>query len=61
MRCMEPPVSGVLAGSWGTLAAMTEVTIKVLPRAETEATVVVGGLDDARAAQAMHSPGDPGP
>lgn len=43
----------VLAGSWGTLAAMTEVTIKVLPRAETEATVVVGGLDDARAAAAM--------
>ncbi len=43
----------VLAGSWGTLAAMTEVTVKVLPRAETEATVVVEGLDDARAAQAM--------
>ena len=43
----------VLAGSWGTLAAMTEVTVKVLPRAETEATVVVHGLDDARAADAM--------
>ena len=28
----------LLAGSWGTLAAMTEVTVKVLPRAETEAT-----------------------
>ena len=27
----------LLAGSWGTLAAMTDVTIKVLPRAETEA------------------------
>ena len=38
----------VLAGSWGTLAAMTDVTIKVLPKAETEATVIVEGLDDAR-------------
>jgi glycolate oxidase FAD binding subunit len=43
----------VLAGSWGTLAAMTDVTIKVLPRAETEATIVVEGLDDARACAAM--------
>ena len=38
----------LLAGSFGTLAAMTEVTIKVLPRPETEATVLVLGLDDAR-------------
>ena len=29
----------LIAGSWGTLAAMTEVTIKTLPRPETEATV----------------------
>ena len=43
----------LLAGSFGTLAAMTEVTIKVLPRPETEATVLVLGLDDARANQAM--------
>ncbi len=43
----------VLAGSWGTLAAMTDVTIKVLPKAETEATVIVEGLDDARACAAM--------
>ena len=43
----------VLAGSWGTLGAMTEVTIKVLPKAETEATIVIGGLDDATAAKAM--------
>ncbi len=43
----------VLAGSWGTLAAMTDITIKVLPRAETEATVVVEGLDDAQACTAM--------
>ena len=43
----------LLAGSWGTLAAMTDVTLKTLPRAETEASLVVGGLDDAQAAQAM--------
>jgi glycolate oxidase FAD binding subunit len=43
----------VLAGSFGTLAAMTEVTIKVLPRPETEATVLILGLDDAKANQAM--------
>ena len=43
----------VLAGSWGTLAAMTDVTLKVLPRPETEATVVVEGLDDERACAAM--------
>jgi glycolate oxidase FAD binding subunit len=43
----------VLAGSWGTLAAMTDITIKVLPRAETEATVIVEGLDDAQGARAM--------
>ena len=43
----------VLAGSWGTLGAMTDITVKVLPRAETEATVLVSGLDDARACAAM--------
>jgi len=43
----------LLAGSWGTLGAMTDVTMKVLPKAETEATLVVSGLDDAQAAAAM--------
>jgi glycolate oxidase FAD binding subunit len=43
----------VLAGSWGTLAAMTEVTIKVLPRAETEETLLVLGLADRAALGAM--------
>jgi glycolate oxidase FAD binding subunit len=43
----------VLAGSYGTLAAMTDVTIKTLPRAETEATVVVLGLSDVNAIKAM--------
>ncbi len=43
----------LLAGSWGTLAAMTDVTIKVLPKPETEATVLIEGLDDKRACAAM--------
>jgi glycolate oxidase FAD binding subunit len=43
----------LMAGSWGTLAALTDVTVKVLPRAETEETVLVLGLDDAAAARAM--------
>ena len=43
----------LLAGSWGTLAVMTELTIKVLPRAEDVATVLVFGLTDGRAAEAM--------
>ncbi len=42
-----------LAGSWGTLAVFTEVTFKVLPRAETSATLVISGLNDAEAAEAM--------
>ncbi|WP_419909802.1 glycolate oxidase subunit GlcE [Hoeflea sp.] len=42
-----------LSGSWGTLAAFSEVTFKVLPRAETETTVLVGGLNNADAARVM--------
>jgi glycolate dehydrogenase FAD-binding subunit len=43
----------LIAGSWGTLAAMTEVTIKVLPSPETEATVLIAGLAPAQAVDAM--------
>jgi glycolate oxidase FAD binding subunit len=43
----------LFAGSWGTLGVMTDITIKVLPKPETEATVIVQGLDDARACEAM--------
>src|SRR5690349_20667334 len=43
----------LLAGSWGTLAVMTEVTLKVLPRAEAERTLVLRGLDDVAANGAM--------
>jgi len=43
----------LLAGSWGTLAVLTEITVKVLPRAETEATMLAFGLDDRAAAATM--------
>jgi glycolate dehydrogenase FAD-binding subunit len=43
----------LIAGSWGTLAAVTEATIKVLPRPETEETIVVRGLEPAKAVAAM--------
>jgi glycolate oxidase FAD binding subunit len=43
----------LMAGSWGTLAALTEVTLKTLPKPETEATVLMSGLDDAAAVGAM--------
>ncbi|ABE41355.1 FAD-binding protein [Rhodopseudomonas palustris] len=43
----------LLAGSWGTLAVMTEVTLKVTPRPESERTLVLRGLDDVTANRAM--------
>ncbi len=43
----------LLAGSWGTLAVMTEVTLKVMPRPESERTLVLAGLDDLTANRAM--------
>ncbi len=43
----------LMAGSWGTLAVLTEVTIKVLPAARTELTLLFFGLDDRRAGEAM--------
>ena len=46
-------LSKLMAGSWGTLAVFTEVTIKVLPAARTEVTILWFGLDDRRAGEAM--------
>src|ERR1700693_4552130 len=43
----------LLAGSWGTLAVMTEVTLQVLPRPESERTLMLHGLDDISANKAM--------
>jgi len=45
----------LLAGSWGTLAVMTEVTLKVMPRPESERTLLLRGLDDIVANKAMTS------
>ena len=43
----------LMVGSYGTLVALTQITMKVLPAAATEETVVLSGLDDGRAIKAM--------
>lgn len=43
----------LLAGSYGTLAVMSRITIKVLPVPETARSVILHGLDDATAVRAM--------
>ena len=42
-----------LAGSFGTLAVATEIIMKVLPRAETSASLILENLDPVRAAEAL--------
>ena len=42
-----------IAGSWGTLAVMSEVTMKVLPKAQATATLIFLGLTDQVAVDAM--------
>jgi glycolate oxidase FAD binding subunit len=42
-----------LAGSWGTLAVLTDIVVKVLPAAETEVTLALRGLLDDAATAAM--------
>ena len=43
----------LMAGSFGTLAVLSEVTVKVLPAGEKTRTILVTGLDDGPAAAAM--------
>ena len=43
----------LMAGSWGTLGVLTEVSLKVLPVPEAAATLVIPGLDAAGAVDAM--------
>jgi glycolate oxidase FAD binding subunit len=43
----------LLTGSWGTLAVMTEVTLKVMPKPEGERTLMLRALDDLTANRAM--------
>jgi len=43
----------LMAGAYGTLVVLSEVTVKVLPRPEKTRTVLVFGLDDRQAVAAM--------
>ncbi|HUF86218.1 MAG TPA: glycolate oxidase subunit GlcE [Thermohalobaculum sp.] len=43
----------LMAGSHGTLGVLTEVAFKVLPAPERALTLVIEGLEDARAVEAM--------
>mgnify|MGYP000861773674 CR=1 FL=1 len=53
-------LSKLMAGSFGTLALITDVSLKVLPRPEKVRTLLVFGTDDRQALAAMtaalHSP-----
>lgn len=53
-------VPKLMAGSWGTLAALTSVTFKVLPAPETETTLAVRAAADPVAVmgRALQSPCD---
>ncbi|HTI88255.1 MAG TPA: glycolate oxidase subunit GlcE [Alphaproteobacteria bacterium] len=46
-------VSKLMAGSYGTLAALAEVTVKVMPRPEESRTLLIMGLTDERAIAAL--------
>jgi glycolate oxidase FAD binding subunit len=43
----------LMAGSHGTLGFLTEVTFRVPPRPKAEQTILISGLNDAEAANAM--------
>lgn len=43
----------MMCGAYGTLGALTEVSLKVLPRPDAAATVTLEGLDASRAVAAM--------
>jgi glycolate oxidase FAD binding subunit len=46
-------LSKVMAGSWGTLAVMTEVATKVMPKAEEVRTLLCLGLPDHTAVEGL--------
>jgi glycolate oxidase FAD binding subunit len=52
----------LMAGSHGTLSVLTEVTVKVLPRPDTQRTVLLAGLDEQVApsvlSKAVNSPNE---
>jgi glycolate oxidase FAD binding subunit len=47
-------VSRLMAGSWGTLGLITEVSLKVLPVAPAEATLMCAGLAQADGLALLH-------
>ena len=47
-------VSRLLAGSWGTLGIVTEVSLKVLPLAPAEATLMCAGIGQKAALDLLH-------
>jgi glycolate oxidase FAD binding subunit len=47
-------VSRLMAGSWGTLGLITEVSLKVLPMAPAEATLMCAGLPQKAALDLLH-------
>jgi glycolate oxidase FAD binding subunit len=47
-------VSRLMAGSWGTLGLVTEVSLKVLPVAPAEATLMIAGLAQGPALDLLH-------
>jgi glycolate oxidase FAD binding subunit len=46
-------LSKLLAGSWGTLAVLDQVSVKVLPAPDQTRTLLLLGLDDAKAVRTM--------
>ena len=46
-------LSKLMTGSYGTLAVYTDLTLKVLPKAEVEQTLLICGLDEATAIDVM--------
>ena len=47
-------VSRLMAGSWGTLGMITEVSLKVLPVAPAEATLMIAGLAQGPTLDLLH-------
>jgi len=47
-------LSRLLAGSWGTLGILTEVSLKVLPVAPAEATLMCAGIAQGAALDLLH-------
>ena len=46
-------LSKLMAGSFGTLAVMTSLSVKVLPRPEKTRTLLISGLDEEQAVEAL--------